>query len=122
MKIRLFFVVLLLLIAQVGLMVGFCCNGDGCPNSLVQYVDEDGMPTGRFALLNEFGVRLVMIKGPSCTCKGEIDKVFPSQSCPHCAEARCPRQDCGHSIFQHTCALNIRATPGTGIIEVKEKS
>lgn len=98
----------------------FCCNGDGCPNSLVQYVDEIGNPTGRYALFNEFNQPVTIKKGGDCKCVEGVGKKFPSQTCPHCVEALCPNPGCGHHIFQHTCALNVRAEPGTGVIKVQE--
>ncbi len=111
----------LFLLSLANTAIPFCCNGDGCPNTLVRYVDEYGNPTGRFALFNEFNQPVSIKKGGDCKCVAGIGTKYPSKMCPHCVEALCPRPDCGHHIFQHTCALDVRAEPGTGIIEVREE-
>lgn len=98
----------------------FCCNGDGCSNTLVRYVNAKGKPTGRYGLFDEFNKPLPLKKGSDCKCVLDIGMKFPSKTCPHCVQALCPNPACGHHIFQHTCALDVRAKPGTGIIEIQE--
>lgn len=120
MKLTFIFVSVLTLLFQPIALRAFCCNGDGCPYSLARYVDDKGNPTGKYALLDEDNKPLQIKTGPDCACVKGIGKAFPAKTCPHCLEALCPRPDCGHHIFQHTCSLNVRAEHGTGIIELRE--
>lgn len=103
---------------RVGGLLAFCCMGDGCSNSFAQYVDSQNNPTGHYALLDDSMRKIWIKKGPECECVKGIGTAFPSKTCPQCVEALCP--NCGHHIFQHTCSLNVRATPGTGIVTIRE--
>lgn len=130
MKNRLFLSVFLLLNIQSEAVLAFCCNGDGCPYSLATYVNDKGIPTGRYSLIynadqakitEEGGTKLNLVRDATCSCKEDYGFIFPSNACPHCVDPRCPNPACGHSIFQHACDLDIRTKPGTGIIKIREK-
>lgn len=99
-------------------MLPFCCRGDGCPNSLVVYVDKNGKSTGEYALYDYYNKLVPLRKSHRCTCVAEIGKTFPSKTCPACVDALCPRPDCQHHIFDHSCSLRVRSVPGTGTIEI----
>lgn len=128
---RLFFFAFIISASYASFLHAYCCNGDGCPNSLGQFVDAQGLPTGKYCLFGETpeapefapqpGPMLNLDPDISCDCKEAYGPIFPSPKCPHCVEAKCPNPDCRHSIFQHTCHLNVRAEPGMAVIKVREK-
>jgi hypothetical protein len=129
-KNKLFIAVFILLSIQSYAVLAFCCNGDGCPYALVTYVDDKGIPTGAYSLVynqdqgklaDNGGIRLNLMKDVNCACQEEYGTIFPSITCPHCVEPKCPNPVCGHSIFQHSCRLDVRAMPGTEMIKIREK-
>jgi len=130
MKNNLFFAVFMLLSIQSDAVLAFCCNGDGCPYALGTYVDDKGIPTGRYSLVynpdegklaDDGGIKLDLVRDSNCACTESYGNVFPSSSCPHCVDPKCPNPVCGHSIFQHSCRLDVRAMPGTEMIKIREK-
>ena len=130
MKNSLFFTVLIVLAIQLGALSAFCCTGDGCPYLLAMNVDDKGIPTGRYSLIynpdegklaDDGGIKLDLVRDANCTCAEPYGHVFPSATCPHCFEPKCPNPVCGHSIFQHSCRLDVRTLPGTEMIKIREK-
>lgn len=93
-----------------------CCLGDRCPNTLAEYQDASGNPTGKYSLLDASGNK-IQLKGvgDTCTCSGPIGTDWPPKNCTAC-QVVCPK--CGHDIFQHTC--DAKGTPGAGTKAIKQ--
>ena len=94
---------------------GACCMGDGCPNTLGEYVDGSGNPTGSYSLLDPSGNK-IQLKGvgDTCSCPNVDLTTWPPKNCPSC-QVKCPK--CGHDIFQHSC--DAKGTPGAGTKSLK---
>jgi len=112
MKIRL---MLLLLSVSAGSAFAACCLGDGCTNTLGEYQDAQGNPTGKYSLLDASGTKIQLKTGDSCTCAGTVGTDWPPKNCPSCSSLVCPK--CGHDIFQHSC--DAKGTPGAGMKALK---
>lgn len=88
-----------------------CCLGDGCTNTLGEYRDASGNPTGKYSLLDASGNK-IQLKGvgDSCQCSGPIGTDWPPKNCSAC-QVVCPK--CNHDIFQHTCDAKGNIGAGT---------
>lgn len=93
-----------------GALLAYCCLGDKCPNTLAEYQDANGNPTGKYSLLDANGNVLL-----TCQCEGLVGTNWPPANCTACKLA-CPK--CNHDIFQHTC--DAGGTPGAGTKVIKQ--